>query len=117
MEIQIILNKINALIERRHWSINELTERAGLSGGVIYEWYGKKKQPSLRALEAVCNACEITLGEFFSSTPEECENELQVKLLSVSKQLSVGNQRNLLVLAEAMLAQERAAAEESQQRG
>ena len=99
MDTKIILKKISDLLAERHWTINELTTQAGLSSGVIYEWYSHKKKPSLQAIEEICKAFGITLSAFFAVTPEEKLTLKQSELLAIGKILNEDRLDILLSLA------------------
>lgn len=71
MELQDVLNRINQLLEVRHWSIGELGRQANLAENTIYRWFGKRSEPSFSALMKVSNAFNMSLVEFLAFSPED----------------------------------------------
>ena len=63
--------KINYYLNKRKWSIFELSQQADISAATIYEWYHNKKRPSLTNITKICEAFNITLAQFFSETSGE----------------------------------------------
>lgn len=60
-----ILNRIIALRQERNWSEYQLAEHSGLTQSTISSWYKKNMLPTIPSLEKICNACNITLSQFF----------------------------------------------------
>lgn len=78
--------KIDKMRVARGWSFYRLSQESGLSQQTFTKWMNGKTTPTLLALQAVCNAFEISLAEFFAEdeiivvTPEvkELFNDWQV---------------------------------------
>lgn len=63
-----IKTKIKDLMEAKHLSSYSLAQAAGLSQPCISNWYGKRNyEPSISALEKVCEVLEISMAELFCS--------------------------------------------------
>ena len=76
---QAIANRILALCNERDIAINELANIAGVPPSTVYSILNEKSQnPGTITIKKLCDAFEITLGEFFS-TPEfdALEQEIQ----------------------------------------
>ncbi len=78
--------KIDKMRVARGWSFYRLSQESGLSQQTFTKWMNGKTTPTLLALQAVCDAFEISLAEFFAEdeiivvTPEvkELFNDWQV---------------------------------------
>lgn len=78
--------KIDKMRVARGWSFYRLSQESGLSQQTFTQWMNGKTIPTLPALQAVCDAFEISLAEFFAEdeiivvTPEvkELFNDWQV---------------------------------------
>lgn len=78
--------KIDKMRVARGWSFYRLSQESGLSQQTFTQWMNGKTIPTLPALQAVCDAFEISLAEFFTEdeiivvTPEvkELFNDWQV---------------------------------------
>lgn len=78
--------KIDKMRVARGWSFYRLSQESGLSQQTFTQWMNGKTTPTLPALQAVCDAFEISLAEFFAEdeiivvTPEvkELFNDWQV---------------------------------------
>ena len=61
-----VLAKILKLREEKGWSEYKLSVESGIPQSTISSWFRKKVQPSILSLQAICDACGITLSDFFS---------------------------------------------------
>lgn len=92
-----ILNKILTLREARGWSEYKLAEMSELTQSTISTWYRKNIIPSISSLEAICNAFNITLSQFFSNENECLDlTETQKEMLSVFSKLTIEQQKKLI---------------------
>lgn len=65
---QAIANRILELCRERTIAPNELANLAGISPSTIYSILGtKSKRPEVATIKKICDALEITLGQFFST--------------------------------------------------
>ena len=83
-----ILQKLDKLRKEKGISIFKLTELAGLSENTIYNWYNKGSQPSLEALQAVCDVLNISLSCFFAENINESISAQEEKLLTLFRTLT-----------------------------
>lgn len=74
-----ILQKIKSKMTEKGLTIFKLTEQTGLSENTIYNWYNRGAEPSIHALQSVCQVLGISLSELF------CENELETLTLQESQ--------------------------------
>ena len=76
---EAIARRINELCKQHTIAPNELANRAGLNPSTVYSILGSKsKSPEIATIKKLCDALEITLGEFFS-TPEFDELEQEIR--------------------------------------
>lgn len=73
-----ILRKIVQLRIDKNWSEYRLSMETGIPQSTISSWFRKNVQPSVQSLAAICQACGITLSQFFSSD-EDLTVELTVE--------------------------------------
>lgn len=83
-----ILQKLDKLRKEKGISIFKLTELAGLSENTIYNWYNKGSQPSLEALQAVCDVLNISLSCFFAENINESISAQEEELLGLFRSLT-----------------------------
>ena len=83
-----ILQKLDKLRKEKGISIFKLTELAGLSENTIYNWYNKGSQPSLEALQAVCDVLNISLSCFFAENINESISAQEEELLGLFRNLT-----------------------------
>ena len=85
MDIQ---GRIRELMEERSWTEYRLAKEANLSHSTVANMFNRNNAPTFPTLEAICNAFQMTLSQFF------CEKEL----ISRWKQLSAEQRKVLLEL-------------------
>lgn len=73
-----ILKKIEKLRLEHNWSLYKLAEEAGLTQSTITNMFSRGTLPSIRTLDAICSAFNISLSEFFSE-----EDNINYKTLSM----------------------------------
>lgn len=56
----------NAQNRIRQWTIYRLAQESGLSQTTISNIFKRNNQPSLPTVNAICDACGITLAQFFT---------------------------------------------------
>ncbi len=67
---QAVANRIVELCQNRNIAVNALASSAGVPPSTVYSMLNEKsKNPGIVSIKKLCDALEITLGEFFS-TPE-----------------------------------------------
>ena len=59
-------NRIRQLMAERGWTIYRLAQESGLSQTTISNIFKRNNQPSLPTVNAICDACGITLAQFFT---------------------------------------------------
>ena len=74
-----IANRIIQLCKERTIAPNELANRAGVNPSTVYSILGSKsKRPEVATIKKICDALEITLGEFFSTEEfDKLEQEIE----------------------------------------
>lgn len=58
--------KITSYCNEKGWSLCELSLQANISMATIYSWFKNEKSPSLKNIQKICIALNITLCDFFS---------------------------------------------------
>ena len=67
---EVVAKRILDLCKLNGIAPNELANRAGINPSTVYSILGSKsKSPEIATIKKICDAFEITLGQFFS-TPE-----------------------------------------------
>lgn len=65
-----ILAKIIQLRNQKGWTEYKLSLESNIPQTTISSWFRKNVQPSVASLQAICNACGITLSQFFAEDGE-----------------------------------------------
>ena len=97
-----ILDKILKLRSERGWTEYQLAEKSGLTQSTISSWYRKNILPSIPSLKRICDACGITLSQFFMEETDYqiAVNEQQVRLIQYAAKLSADQYESLLQFLE-----------------
>lgn len=97
-----ILQRILQLREEKGWSEYKLSVESGIPQSTISSWFRKKAQPSVQSLQAICEACGITLAQFFSDQQEDTSylSRRQLALLSGFSHLNNAQQNALVAFLE-----------------
>ena len=53
-------------MDARGWSAYKLADESGLYSQTIHKLFSTKSIPTLPTIESICNAFQITIGEFFT---------------------------------------------------
>lgn len=61
-----VFERIENLCHEKNCKISDVAKNSGLSLHVIYDWKKKKTEPTLAALQKVCNYFCISLYDFFN---------------------------------------------------
>ncbi len=97
-----ILERVLQLREEKGWSEYKLSVESGIPQSTISSWFRKKVQPSVQSLQAICDACGITLAQFFSDTAQSHSylTDRQQKLLAGFAHLNNDQQAALVCFLE-----------------
>lgn len=94
-----ILEKIKLLRIERHWSEYQLSQESGIPQSTISSWYKKQVMPSLNSLKSICEAFNITLGQFFSDDEYDIDlTENQKNMLKAFNKLPKNAQQDFIKL-------------------
>ena len=100
---KVFLQKLHFLLNERHWTLNEFSERAGLSTGMIYRWVNTDRQPSFKSLQKLSDALGVSFEYFLTETVAEEKRE-KLNLLSIKAQkLTINQLSGVLRLIDALL--------------
>ena len=97
---KFIMNQIDYYRKKKGWSKYELTNQTSLSSGTIYEWYNNHSVPSLKNIQTLCEAFEISLSEFFSTTKEEEIGAYEDQLFKLCARMNEAQRQSLIVIAQ-----------------
>ena len=78
-------NRIRQLMAERGWTIYRLAQESGLSQTTISNIFKRNNQPSLPTVNAICDACGITLAQFFTENDRSSAPRPPVRRNSASK--------------------------------
>ncbi len=96
-----IIEKINALRQEYGWSVNNLAMEAGLTQSTLNSMLTRNTPPKIDTLQAICNAFNITLSQFFSDAQQSSNlTTIEKELLTKFKKLTKSKQKALLELLD-----------------
>ena len=98
------LEKLTKLRTEAGLSIGKLTTLAGLSENTIYNWYkkGKKVQPTVYALKAVCDVLAVSLSCFFAIDDKEYLSAQEERLLTAFSKVDEKYRDHILIVLEGL---------------
>lgn len=65
---EAVVARFRELLEQRNMRPNELANRAGVTPSTVYSMLdGRRKEVTVNVVKKLCDALELTLGEFFSA--------------------------------------------------
>jgi len=65
---EIIIQRIDELCKERGITVNGLSYASGVSNSTIMGiFYGRSKNPGVVTIKKLCDACGITLAQFFDT--------------------------------------------------
>ncbi len=93
-----ILERILQLREEKGWTEYKLSMESGIPQSTISSWFRKNVQPSVQSLQAICDACGITMAQFFAQSDATCAylTTSQSELLSLFAALTNAQQEALI---------------------
>ncbi len=59
-------SRIKELMDKRGWTIYELSQRSGLAQTTISNMWKRNTEPTILSLRALCSGFGITLSQFFA---------------------------------------------------
>lgn len=77
-----IAERINELRIKKGWSQYNLAKATGISENTVYGWTRNNVTPSLKNVEAICEAMGITVAQFFCGNCAEILDNEERKLLN-----------------------------------
>ena len=76
---EAVVARFREILEQRNMRPNELAYRSGVTPSTVYSMLdGRRREVTINLIKKLCDAFEITLGEFFS-TPEFDALEQEIK--------------------------------------
>ena len=94
-----VSSRITDLREKKGYSVNKLANLAGISQGFLREIELGEKNLTVKSLNSICSALDITLQEFFIV---DSETQLQNKLINVTKKLTPDQLEYLIKFIESL---------------
>ena len=64
-----VLERLSEIREQRNMTVYRLAKLSGIPQSSIATWYSKQFYPPIDKLEILCNVLEISLADFFNTTP------------------------------------------------
>lgn len=61
-----VIKRIDDLMKERNWTYYKLAIESGLSSSTVANMYRRNTVPSIATIEAICNAFQITMAQFFN---------------------------------------------------
>lgn len=96
-----ILERLNQFIVLSGKTINQITELADLSSNTIYNWFKRKAEPTIHALQAVCRVLDIDVCDLFSERRDDFSlSPNEIFLVNSYKKSTETQKRFLLELAK-----------------
>lgn len=92
-----VLERIEALMKQRNWSVYRLAKESGLSQSTLSHVFRKDSEPTISTLETICNTFGISLSQFFSDGNVVSLTDEQQDLLS--RWSALGEEQKQLVIA------------------
>ncbi len=74
-----VVARFREIMEQNDMRPNELANRAGVTPSTVYSMLdGRRKEVTVNLVKKLCDALELTLGEFFSAPVfDELEQEIR----------------------------------------
>lgn len=82
------VDRIKELIAQSGLSGYELANQSGVSANAIYDWINLGAEPTLLSIIKICEACEVSLSEFFCGTKTYMPTKEESNLLQEVRQLT-----------------------------
>lgn len=83
-------NRIRQLMDERGWTIYRLAQESKLAQTTISNLFKRNNQPSLSTVNAICDACGITLAQFFteddSANTSSVQNEFDNSVAALKEE-------------------------------
>jgi transcriptional regulator with XRE-family HTH domain len=96
-------SRIREIRKLKKLRLIDLAKLAGISRVYLSDIERNKKVPPLQTLDRICQALEITLGDFFAEERPELAPDLR-RLLETAKKLSPEQREHLQKLFDTMVA-------------
>ncbi len=98
-----ILQRITEQRLARNWSEFRLASQADIPQSTISSWYRKDMLPSLRSLEKICRAFDMSLAQFFSEGNCRELDASELELIENWELLSPNQKKAVLNLLRSIL--------------
>lgn len=97
-----VLERIEALMKQRNWSVYRLSKESGLSQSTLSHVFRKDSEPTISTLETICKTFGISLSQFFSDSNFVSLTEEQQDILNRWSKLSEEQKRLVIAMIENM---------------
>ncbi len=96
-----VIEKIEALRNKRGWTKYRLAEEAMLTYSTLSAIYSRETPPKIEILESLCNAFGITLAQFFADGEDlQIITQEEKELLELYRTLPTDKRTALLTLLD-----------------
>lgn len=102
MEINEIVEKIEALRKERGWTAYKLAEEACVAQSTLFNMRTRGTLPSITTLACICDAFGISLAEFFSDDNNDHLTIDERELIEMFRKLSYQNKKAVKSLVEGL---------------
>ena len=105
MTVAKLQDRILDLLEHKGWSKYRLSKETGIPENTVYNIFKRKTMPKLDTIVIICNAFEISVGEFFAFDIEHTDGHLtknDVALVGIAHALPEKQQEKLIDVAKGM---------------
>lgn len=96
---QDVLNRIQMLLNFKHWSLYKLAKKSDISYSSLNNIFNRQTCPTVATLEKICTGFDISLSEFFEFDENPLRNENispeQQDLINCYEELSVQDKKLL----------------------
>ena len=103
---QDVLNRIQQLLEFKHWTLYKLAKKSGIAYSSLNNLFHRQTCPTVITLEKICKGFDISLSEFFSFNENPLRNEnlseKQQDLLNTYEELSSQDKKLLLAYLQGL---------------
>lgn len=96
---QEVLNRIQQLLDFKHWTLYKLAKQSGIPYSSLNNIFNRQTCPTIVTLEKICKGFNISLSEFFSFAENPLRNESitpeQQDILNLYEELSMQDKKLL----------------------
>lgn len=100
--IMDVVEKIDKLRKEKGWSVNKLASESLLTQSTVSNMFKSGAATKLSTLQAICDALEITLPDFFYENESSAINPKNLELITFYNQLDSEKQKVIYDLIKSL---------------